>query len=135
VLVGQFGSFWTTRWTLNRNSGERPRLLRRPGLDRTDHLVEVAKLLGWRSAGELELKELDQFLAARALEHDSPALLFRLGCDYLRSAQVIRPGPEWMSRRVATAREMASGESYQRVGPLLDARMALRRSAGVGPCL
>jgi len=35
----------------------------------------------------------------------------------------------------STAREMASGESYQRVGPLLDARMALRRSAGVGPCL
>ena len=72
---------------------------------RTDHLVEVAKLLGWRAAGDVEFKELDQFLAARALEHDSPTLLFRLACDYLRSARVIRPGPEWLSRRGATARE------------------------------
>ncbi len=93
---------------------------------RTDHLVEVAGLLGWRSAGDVEFKELDQFLAARALEHDSPKLLFRLGCDYLRSARVIRPGPEWLSRRVAAAREMARTETFQRVEPLLDARKGLR---------
>lgn len=93
---------------------------------RTDHLVEVAKLLGWRAAGDVEFKELDQFLAARALEHDSPTLLFHLACDYLRSARVIRPGPEWLSRRVATAREVARVETYQRVEPLLDARKALR---------
>lgn len=73
-----------------------------------------------------EFKELDQFLAARALEHDSPTVLFRLACDYLRSARVIRPGPEWLSRRVATAREAARVETYQRVEPLLDARKALR---------
>ncbi len=78
---------------------------------RTDHLVEVAKLLGWRAAGDVEFKELDQFLAARALEHDSPTLLFRVACDYLRSARVIRPGPEWLSRRVATAREVARVET------------------------
>ena len=76
---------------------------------RTDHLVEVAKLLGWRPAGEMEFKELDEFLAARALEHDPPTLLFRLGCEYLRSARVIRPGPGWLSRRVA-------------IEPLLDSR-------------
>jgi hypothetical protein len=64
---------------------------------RTDHLVEVAKFLGWRQVGETELKELDQFLAARALEHDSPTLLFRLACDYL-------------SRRVAAAREVARAD-------------------------
>ena len=94
---------------------------------RTDHLVEVARVLGWRPAGDVEFKELDQFLAARALEHDSPTLLFRLACDYLRSARVIRPGPEWLSRRVASAREMARVETYQRVEPLLDARTKLRR--------
>ncbi len=54
---------------------------------RTDHLGEVAKLLGWRPAGELEFKDLDQYLSARALEHESPTQLFRLACDYLRSAQ------------------------------------------------
>ena len=82
---------------------------------RTGHLGEVAKVLGWRQAGELEFKELDQFLSARALEHDLPTLLIRLGCEYLRSARVIRPGPDWLSRRVATAREAARVETYQRV--------------------
>ncbi|WTK18394.1 hypothetical protein OG422_31595 (plasmid) [Streptomyces sp. NBC_01525] len=37
---------------------------------------------GRRSAKSLELKELDEFLLARAMEHDSPSLLFRLGCEY-----------------------------------------------------
>lgn len=60
---------------------------------RTDHLRLVAQYLGWRAAGALELKELDEFLLARAMEHDSPTLLFRLGCEYLISARVIRPGP------------------------------------------
>nr|WP_246597790.1 DUF4158 domain-containing protein [Nocardia tengchongensis] len=41
----------------------------------------------------MELKELDEFLLARAMEHDSPTLLFRLACEYLISAKVIRPGP------------------------------------------
>ena len=80
---------------------------------RTDHLAEVAKLLGWRQAGEVEWKELDQFLTARGLEHDSPSLLFRLACDYLRSAKVIRPGPDWLSRRVAAAREVARADGYE----------------------
>ncbi|WP_123471818.1 DUF4158 domain-containing protein [Streptomyces sp. CEV 2-1] len=53
----------------------------------TDHLRQVAKYLGWRAAKSLELKELDEFLLARAMEHDSPSLLFRLGCEYLRSAK------------------------------------------------
>ncbi|MEU5024900.1 hypothetical protein [Streptomyces milbemycinicus] len=38
----------------------------------------VAKYLGWRSAKALELKELDEFLLARAMEHDSPSLLCRV---------------------------------------------------------
>lgn len=45
---------------------------------RTDHLRLAAQYLGWRAASALELKELDEFLLARAMEHDSPTLLFRL---------------------------------------------------------
>ena len=48
---------------------------------RTDHLRLVAQYLGWRPPGALEFKELDEFLLARAMEHDSPSLLFRLGCE------------------------------------------------------
>ncbi|MFD6892446.1 DUF4158 domain-containing protein, partial [Streptomyces sp. NPDC059957] len=49
---------------------------------RTDHLRQVAEYLSWRPAKVLELKELDEFLLARAMEH--------WGCEYLRSARVIR---------------------------------------------
>jgi hypothetical protein len=38
------------------------------------------------------MKELAQFLLDRAMEHDSPALLFNLAAGYLISAKVIRPG-------------------------------------------
>lgn len=47
---------------------------------RTEHVRLAARYLGWRLPTTLELKELDEFLLARALEHDSPTLLFRLGC-------------------------------------------------------
>lgn len=50
---------------------------------RTGHLREVTRYLNWKPAKTLELKELDEFLLARAMEHDSPSLLFRLACEHL----------------------------------------------------
>jgi hypothetical protein len=44
---------------------------------RTDHLRLAAQYLGWRAPTTLELKELDEFPPARAVEHDSPTLLLR----------------------------------------------------------
>ncbi len=82
---------------------------------RTDHLRLVARYLGWRTPGALELKELDEFLLARAMEHDSPTLLFRLACEYLISARVIRPGPVTVVERVAHARSLAGRETYDRL--------------------
>jgi hypothetical protein len=63
----------------------------------------------------LEFKEFDEFLLARAMEHDSPTLLFRLACEYLISVQVIRPGPVTVLERVAHAREQAQRETYDRL--------------------
>jgi hypothetical protein len=62
---------------------------------RTDHLALAAKYLGWKSAaaGSREWKELEQFLLDRAMEHDSPTLLFNLAREYLLAAKVMRPGP------------------------------------------
>ncbi|MFN2535708.1 MAG: DUF4158 domain-containing protein, partial [Pseudonocardiaceae bacterium] len=82
---------------------------------RTEHLRLVARYLGWRAPTALELKELDEFLLARALEHDSPLLLFRLACEYLISAWVIRPGPVTVVERVAHAREEARRETFDRL--------------------
>jgi TnpA family transposase len=60
---------------------------------RTDHLARVVGYAGWTTATVSERKGLDEFLFARALEHDSPRLLFTAACEYLR---VVRPG--WQQR-------------------------------------
>ncbi|ONH32823.1 hypothetical protein BL253_03605 [Pseudofrankia asymbiotica] len=82
---------------------------------RTNHLRLVAQYLGWRVPAALDLKDLDEFLLARAMEHDSPTLLFRLACEYLISAKVIRPGPVTVVKRVAHAREVARQETSDRL--------------------
>lgn len=79
----------------------------------------MARYLGWRPAKALEYKELEEFLLARAMEHDSPSLLFRMGCEYLRSAQVIRPGVVTLLEKVASARQAAEAETHARVAHLL----------------
>ena len=64
---------------------------------RTDHLRMVMSYLGWRTADEVSVKELDEFLLARAMEHDAPSLLFRLACEHLITTRVVRPGPVKLS--------------------------------------
>lgn len=69
---------------IERNSQLADMILARPRTcwalrHRTNHLREIADYLGWKPAKALELKELDEFLLARAMEHNSPSLLFRLG--------------------------------------------------------
>lgn len=82
---------------------------------RTEHLRLVAQCRGWRVPTSLEFKEFDEFLLARAMEHDSPTLLFRLACEYLISVHVIRPGPVTVLERVAHARAQAQRETYDRL--------------------
>lgn len=73
----------------------------------------------------MELKELDEFLLARALEHDSPTLLFRLACEYLISARVLRPGPVTVVERVGHARAEAQRATFDRLArEFSDARCA-----------
>jgi hypothetical protein len=66
-----------------------------------DHLREIVAYCGWRAMDSIERKELDEFLFARAMEHDSPTLLFRLACEYLISSRVVRPGVVLILERVA----------------------------------
>ena len=100
----------------------RARLLAEYGVreqTRTDHLREIAGYLGWRSADEMEWKQLQEVLFSRAMEHDSPRLLFRLACEYLMSVRVIRPGVVNILERVATARDRALAETWTRVEHLV----------------
>ncbi|MFZ0118960.1 MAG: DUF4158 domain-containing protein [Pseudonocardiaceae bacterium] len=88
---------------------------------RSDHLNKVAKYLTWKTAaaGGREMKELEQFLLDRAMEHDSPTLLFNLAREYLMSARVIRPGAVTLAKMVGTARAGATELTSQKVAHLL----------------
>ncbi|MDR8415223.1 DUF4158 domain-containing protein [Nonomuraea sp. 3-1Str] len=107
---------------------------------RSDHLGQVAKYLGWKNAaaGSQEMKELEQFLTDRAMEHDSPTLLFNLAREYLMSAKVIRPGAITLAKMVGAAREAAGELTSHKVAHLLtmqvrsDLDLLLKVDAGLG---
>lgn len=86
---------------------------------RTDHLREILRYAGWRVIGPPDWKELDEFLLARAMEHDSPTLLFRLACEYLRSERVVRPGVVVLLEHIASARDRARTETWLRLAHLV----------------
>ena len=79
---------------------------------RTEQLREILAYTGWQAIDVPGWKELDEFLFARAMEHDSPKLLFRLACEYLASGRVVRPGVVSLLERVASARERARAETW-----------------------
>ncbi|MEV7803162.1 Tn3 family transposase [Microbispora sp. NPDC088329] len=88
---------------------------------RSDHLRLVAGYLGWKSApaGSTAMKELEQFLLDRAMEHDSPTLLFNLATEYLMAAKTIRPGVTTLAKMVAAARTGATALTWEKVAHLL----------------
>ncbi len=86
---------------------------------RTTHLGQVVRYLKWTVPDERTYKELDEFLLARAVEHDSPSLLFRLAREHRASSMVVRPGPVLLLEHVATARAAAKRETYDRYSHLL----------------
>ena len=89
------------------------------GRTRRDHRAQVLARLGWRWCATGERKQLDQFLLARALEHDMPGVLLQLACDWLRAERIVRPPVDALTRRIATARDSARAETYHRLAPLL----------------
>lgn len=86
---------------------------------RSDHLRLAAGYLGWKAPAEsTAMKELEQFLL-RAMEHDSPTLLFNLATEYLMAAKTIRPGVTTLAKMVATARTSATALTWEKVAHLL----------------
>ncbi|MFI6788851.1 DUF4158 domain-containing protein [Nonomuraea sp. NPDC050383] len=90
------------------------------------------------AAGSQEMKELEQFLTDRAMEHDSPTLLFNLAREYLMSAKVIRPGAITLAKMVGAAREAAGELTSHKLAHLLtmqvrsDLDLLLKVDAGLG---
>ena len=107
---------------------------------RSDHVRLVAGFLGWKSvpAGSAAMKDLEQFLLDRAMEHDSPGLLFTVAAEYLISAKTIRPGVVILAKIVASARAGARALTWELVEHLLTGQVSedldrlLRVDAGLG---
>ena len=94
----------------------------RRGQTRTEHLRVAVAHLGWRTADRADWKGVDEFLSDRAMERDSPRLLFSAACDFLRAGRVVRPGVVTILKRVAAARDRAGDETWVRLSGLLTAR-------------
>lgn len=86
---------------------------------RTDHQYHIARYLGFRSSDMFDVATLTAWLVERALEHDRPRLLFHLALDKLLQERLVRPGLSVVERLVATARDRAQAETFQRLDPLL----------------
>ena len=57
------------------------------------------------------------WLTERALEHDTPTILFGQALDQMRAERIVRPGLDRLTRTVATARADGRREIRRRLGP------------------
>src|SRR4051812_11032211 len=86
---------------------------------RTAHLQAIQAYLGFRKAGAADVAALASWLLERALEHDKPAVLLELACDYLRTQRLLRPGLTVLEKLVVRARTHASESIFRELSPLL----------------
>lgn len=108
---------------------------------RREHVARVVKRAGWTVCGRGEWKALGDWLVARALEHDTPSVLFRQALDHLRAERIVRPGLDRLMRAVASARVTADEEVHRRLRPQLtppcceqlDALVTTDPALGVAP--
>jgi Domain of unknown function (DUF4158) len=82
-------------------------------------VAAVVEQAGWRTCGRGEWKALGGWLTARALEHDTPSMLFRQAVGQLRADRVVRPGLDRLARAVSAARVSAEDEIHRRLDPEL----------------
>jgi TnpA family transposase len=83
------------------------------------HVASAITQAGWRLCGRGDWKRLGDWLVDRAIEHDSPQLLFRQLLEHLRSEHIGRPGLDRLLRAVGSARVTALKEINWRWRALL----------------
>lgn len=88
---------------------------------RREHVGWVVERAGWTTCGRGEWKALGDWLVARALEHNTPSVLFRQTLDHLRAERIVRPGLDRLLRAVASACATADVEIHRRLRPQLNA--------------
>lgn len=86
------------------------------GRTRRRHVAAVVEHAGWRTCAQREWSSLAAWLTERALEHDTPTVLFGQALDQLRAERVVRPGLDRLMRAVSTARVDGRREIRRRLG-------------------
>ncbi len=89
------------------------------GRTRRRHVADVIEHAGWRTCGPADWSALAGWLTERALEHDTPSILFGQALDQLRAERIVRPGLDRLMRTVSTARADARKEIRRRMDPEL----------------
>ena len=85
------------------------------GRTRRRHVAAVIEHAGWRACAQQEWSALAEWLTERALEHDTPTVLFGQALDQLRAERVVRPGLDRVMRAVSTARVAGRREIRRRL--------------------
>ena len=83
------------------------------------HRQTIQAYLGYRRTRREGLERLAACLLERALEHESPTLLYALACEQLQRPAARPPGGDPLERLVAETRQSAQAETFRRLGPIL----------------
>jgi hypothetical protein len=86
---------------------------------RMHHRQTIQAYLGYRRTRRVDMERLAAWLLERALEHETPALLYALACEQLQRERLVRPGVTQLERLVAETRQSAQAETFRRLGPIL----------------
>jgi TnpA family transposase len=86
---------------------------------RMHHRQTIQAYLGYRRTRREDLERLAAWLLERALEHETPTLLYALACERLQRERLVRPGVTQLERLVAETRQSAQAETFRRLGPIL----------------
>lgn len=87
------------------------------GRTRRRHVAAVVEQARWRACTQPEWNALAGWLTERALEHDTPTVLFGQALDQLRAERVVRPGLDRLMRAVSSARVAGRKEIRRRLDP------------------
>jgi hypothetical protein len=85
---------------------------------RMHHRQTIQAYLGYRRTRRADMERLAAWLLERALEHETPALLYALACEQLQRERLVRPGVTQLERLVAETCQSAQAETFRRLGPI-----------------
>lgn len=88
---------------------------RKPQSTLYEHQHKILIHLNYRRITPMDVLALEQWLAARALEHHQAKHIFQLACNYLKQQRILRIGTTRLEQYISHAREQAEKSIYQQL--------------------